>query len=155
MGIRVLLADDQALVRAGFRALLERAEDIEVVGEAGDGARALDAVRRYRPDVVLMDIRMPGLVLVIVFGVVVAAIGGVELTAYRIVQEALTNVLRHANARTVTVEVRRVDGALRVGPPTEGLGLTGMRERAHALGGTFRAGPDTDNGFRITASLPL
>jgi DNA-binding NarL/FixJ family response regulator len=57
--IRVLLADDQALVRAGFRALLDAQADITVVAEAGDGAEALAAVEREHPDVVLMDIRMP------------------------------------------------------------------------------------------------
>jgi DNA-binding NarL/FixJ family response regulator len=57
--IRVLLVDDQALVRAGFRSLLEDEQDIEVVGEAGDGARAVEMARSSRPDVVLMDIRMP------------------------------------------------------------------------------------------------
>jgi DNA-binding NarL/FixJ family response regulator len=57
--IRVLLADDQALVRAGFRALLDAQEDIEVVGEAVDGAEAVRAAGKLKPDVVLMDIRMP------------------------------------------------------------------------------------------------
>jgi DNA-binding NarL/FixJ family response regulator len=57
--VKVLLADDQTLVRAGFRVLLERGHDIEVVGEVADGAEAIEAVRRLRPDVVLMDIRMP------------------------------------------------------------------------------------------------
>ncbi|MCX4231489.1 response regulator [Streptomyces sp. NPDC020707] len=57
--IRVLLADDQSLVRAGFRALLDAQPDIEVAGEAADGAEALRGVRQLRPDVVLMDIRMP------------------------------------------------------------------------------------------------
>jgi DNA-binding NarL/FixJ family response regulator len=54
-----MLADDQALVRAGFRLILERAPDIEVVGEAGDGAEAAALAARLQPDVVLMDIRMP------------------------------------------------------------------------------------------------
>jgi DNA-binding NarL/FixJ family response regulator len=58
--IRVVLADDQALVRAGFRALLDAEDDIEVVGEAVDGAEATRLVRQEKPDVVLMDIRMPG-----------------------------------------------------------------------------------------------
>jgi DNA-binding NarL/FixJ family response regulator len=58
--IRVVLADDQALVRAGFRALLDAQDDIEVVGEANDGDEAVRLVRRLAPDVVLMDIRMPG-----------------------------------------------------------------------------------------------
>jgi DNA-binding NarL/FixJ family response regulator len=60
MAIRVLIVDDQALVRAGFRMILEAQPDLEVVGEAGDGAAAIDAVRTLRPDVVLMDVRMPG-----------------------------------------------------------------------------------------------
>ena len=59
--ISVLLVDDEALVRAGLRMILETAEDITVVGDAADGHAALDEVRRHRPDVVLMDIRMPRL----------------------------------------------------------------------------------------------
>jgi DNA-binding NarL/FixJ family response regulator len=59
--IRVLLADDQALVRAGFRSLLDAQPDIEVVGEAGDGEQAVGVALEVTPDVVLMDIRMPGI----------------------------------------------------------------------------------------------
>ncbi|MDQ6807102.1 MAG: response regulator transcription factor [Actinomycetota bacterium] len=59
--MRVVIADDQRLIRAGFRVILDAEPDIEVVGEAGDGRTAIDLVRRRRPDVVLMDIRMPEL----------------------------------------------------------------------------------------------
>ena len=57
--IRVLLADDQALVRAGFRMLLESAPDIEIVAEAANGGQAVALAREHRPDVVLMDLQMP------------------------------------------------------------------------------------------------
>ncbi|OLE26142.1 MAG: DNA-binding response regulator [Catenulispora sp. 13_1_20CM_3_70_7] len=57
--MRVVIVDDQALVRAGFRMILEAEEDIEVVGEAADGREAVAEVNRLRPDVVLMDVRMP------------------------------------------------------------------------------------------------
>ncbi|MFE9888654.1 response regulator [Streptomyces scopuliridis] len=59
--IRVVLADDQTLVRAGFRSILDSEDDMEVVGEAADGEQAIALARELRPDVVLMDIRMPGL----------------------------------------------------------------------------------------------
>ncbi|HLK72687.1 MAG TPA: response regulator transcription factor [Streptosporangiaceae bacterium] len=60
MSIRVAIADDHALVRAGFRALIEAEPGLEVVGEAADGAEAIELARTAEPDVVLMDIRMPG-----------------------------------------------------------------------------------------------
>ena len=59
MTTRILIVDDQALVRAGFRLILESVSDFEVAGEAADGAEGVDAARRLRPDVVLMDVRMP------------------------------------------------------------------------------------------------
>jgi len=57
--IRVLIVDDQSLVRAGFRMILEAEGDVEVVGEASDGAEALEAAAEHSPDVILMDVRMP------------------------------------------------------------------------------------------------
>jgi Response regulator receiver domain len=59
--LKVVIADDQALVRAGFRMILESQPDIEVVAEAGDGEEAIAACRRYRPDVALIDVRTPRL----------------------------------------------------------------------------------------------
>jgi DNA-binding NarL/FixJ family response regulator len=61
MSIRVLIADDQALFRSGFRMVLEAEDDIEVVGEAATGRQAIDSTRRLKPNVVLMDVRMPEL----------------------------------------------------------------------------------------------
>ncbi len=61
MSIRVLIVDDQALVRVGFRMIIEARDDLEVVGEAGDGEQALRIAAQARPDVVLMDVRMPGM----------------------------------------------------------------------------------------------
>ena len=61
MSVRIMIADDQALVRAGFKMILDAEDDIEVVGEAVDGLQAVDMAKRLKPDVVLMDIRMPEL----------------------------------------------------------------------------------------------
>jgi DNA-binding NarL/FixJ family response regulator len=61
MSVRVLIADDQALVRAGFRMILDAEDDLDVIGEASDGLQAVEEARRLKPDVVLMDIRMPEL----------------------------------------------------------------------------------------------
>jgi DNA-binding NarL/FixJ family response regulator len=61
VSIRLLIVDDQELVRTGFRLFLETQDDLDVVGEAGDGADAIERAKELRPDVVLMDIRMPGM----------------------------------------------------------------------------------------------
>jgi DNA-binding NarL/FixJ family response regulator len=98
--IRVLLADDQVLVRAGFRALLDAQDDIDVVGEAGDGDEAVALARRLGPDIVLMDIRMPG-------------VDGLEAT------RAIASDPRLAAARVVILTTFELDEyvfeALRVG----------------------------------------
>jgi DNA-binding NarL/FixJ family response regulator len=60
MSLRIVIADDQALVRGGFRMILDARDDLEVVGEAADGAQAVSLAEELRPDIVLMDVRMPG-----------------------------------------------------------------------------------------------
>ncbi|MFJ6679302.1 response regulator [Microbacterium sp. NPDC091382] len=96
--VRVLIADDQSLIRLGFRMVLDAADGIEVVGEAGDGAEAVAATARLDPDVVLMDVRMPG-------------VDGIEATA-RIAR-------RHPRVRVLVLTTFDLDeyafGALRAG----------------------------------------
>lgn len=96
--IRVLLVDDQELIRYGFRLMLDVTPGITVIGEAGDGAQAIDAAERLLPDVVLMDVRMPG-------------VGGIEATA------RITNA--HAATRVLVLTTYDLDeyafGALRAG----------------------------------------
>jgi DNA-binding NarL/FixJ family response regulator len=98
--IRVLVVDDQTLVRAGFRALLASEDDIDVVGEAVDGAQAVELAVATRPDVVLMDIRMPG-------------VDGLEATA------RITADPRLADTRVIVLTTFELDeyvfGALRAG----------------------------------------
>jgi len=98
--IRVLLVDDQAVVRAGFRVLLQLAGDIEVVGEAATGREAIGLTRRHRPDIVLMDVRMPDL-------------DGIEAT------RAIAADTEAADVRVIVLTTFEIDdyvfGALRAG----------------------------------------
>ncbi len=79
MSIRVLLVDDETMIRAGLRLVLETEGDIEVVGEAADGEQAVSAVSALRPDVVLMDVRMPGMDGLAATGQILAAEQGVKV----------------------------------------------------------------------------
>ena len=118
MTVRVLLCDDQALVRSGFRMVLEAREDMEVVGEAENGADALALAARCRPDVILMDVRMPVMDGVAATGAITAVAGApavLMLTTFRedtVVQEALAAgasgfLLKHAAPADLVQAVRR------------------------------------------------
>ena len=100
MSVRLLIVDDQELVRTGFRLFLETQEDFEVVGEAGDGEEAIERARELRPDVVLMDIRMP-------------TMDGVEATA-RLSQAGIDPAPRVLVLTTFDLD-EYVFGALRAG----------------------------------------
>jgi DNA-binding NarL/FixJ family response regulator len=100
VSIRVLIVDDQELVRAGFRLFLETQPGLEVVGEAADGREAIDRVRQLRPDIVLMDIRMPNM-------------DGVEATA-RLTSGAIEPAPRVLVLTTFDLD-EYVFGALRAG----------------------------------------
>ncbi|HEV7761133.1 MAG TPA: sensor histidine kinase [Acidimicrobiales bacterium] len=119
-----------------------------------------------RLDELAGQVRAAGLdVSVTVDGLPPALPAGIDLSAYRIVQEALTNTLRHARARSVEVTIRGRSGAVEIDvvddgrPPRTsdgaGFGIIGMRERATVLGGTLEAGPTAHGGFRVHALLPL
>jgi DNA-binding NarL/FixJ family response regulator len=124
MTISVLLVDDQAVVRAGFRTLLQLATDVVVVGEAATGREAIDLARRHRPDVVLMDIRMPDL-------------DGIEATRTIVADPHLTGV------RVIVLTTFEIDdyvfGALRAG--ASGFLLKDLdAEELHAAVRTVAAG---------------
>lgn len=111
--IRVVLADDQALVRAGFRALLDARDDIEVVGEAADGHEAVMLAKQHRPEVVLMDIRMPGLdgldaTRQIAADPGLAAVRIVILTTFGL-DEYLFDALRHGASGFLVKDTRPAD----------------------------------------------
>ena len=122
--IRVLLVDDQALVRAGFSALLDAREDIEVVGQAEDGLRAVELARELLPDVVLMDIRMPG-------------VDGLEATRRIVAQPDLAGV-RVVMLTTFEFDEYLFD-ALR-------FGASGFPAQGHRAGGSRCRSPDRRRG---------
>jgi len=139
-----------------LRASGERTDDVPLTPTPGLG-RIEELVRPLREAGVSVDLVAPA------GGEVLPAM--VDASAYRIVQEALTNALRHAgtsdvrvmisrSAETLSLEVTNT-GAQDAGTTSEGHGIAGMRERAVALGGTFSAGPLPGGGWRVAATLPL
>ena len=161
--VRVLLADDQRLVRESLSTLLSLLDGIELVANAADGQEALELADLHRPDVVLMDLRMPRL-----DGIEATRILGQRRPDVRVIalttfadDESVLGALR-AGARGYLTkdassdQIRDAILAVASGEAAladSGYGLTGMRERAELLGGELTAAP-TQNGFRVELRLP-
>lgn len=175
-GFAGLVADDAVEVRtalgvierAGRQTLDEMRTLLEVLRDGSEGAPSLRPAPRIRDlESVVAGIRETGIE--VDFTAVDPATelsALMELTAYRIVQEALTNVVKHSGASRVVVSVEpregelvvviQDDGAVRPAAATQpGHGITGMRERCHILGGTLEIGPAPGGGYRVAARLPL
>jgi len=134
--IRVVLVDDQAIVRTGFRVVLETAGGIEVVGEASGGREAVDVVRRTRPDVVVMDVRMPG---------------GDGIEATRAIVDARVGFdgggLEGGRLGGGGLEGGRLEGGGLDGGGLDGVGFDGVGLEGGGSGGSGRgAGPGTADG---------
>lgn len=140
--IRVLLVDDHGMVRRGLRGFLELLDDIEIVGEAENGQQGLEAARRLRPDVVLMDIVMPVLDGIEATAAIKAELPDVEIVALTsFVEEAKVNaaleagasgfILKDAEADDVAAAIRSAHvGEVRLDPAVAGLLARRVRERA-------------------------
>ena len=158
--IKILIADDQAMVRQGFGALLAAQPDLLVVGDAPDGAAAVAAARRLDPDVVLMDVRMPvmdGLEATRRLLTPGSAIRVLILTTFDL-DDYVYEALRAGASGFLLKDATRdelVHGVRVVAAGGPGHGLIGMRERAALLGGVLEAGPAPDGGYRVEVRLPL
>jgi DNA-binding NarL/FixJ family response regulator len=144
--IRVLLVDDHAMVRRGLRGFLELLDDIEIVGEADNGQEGLEAARRLRPDVILMDLMMPVLDGIAATGAIKADMPEIEIVALTsFVEEAKVTaaleagasgfILKDADADDVAAAIRSAhQGEVRLDPAVAGLLARRVRERAASPG---------------------
>jgi len=163
-------ATADVIARTGRQAMDEMRRMLGVLrlGDAADIAGRAPQPGIADIDALVEETRRAGVDVVLRMDDVPAALPpGVDLSAYRIVQEALTNVLRHAGPAHCTVDVRRADGALQLritddgrgapagAPGSRGHGLVGMRERVALFGGELFAGPVPGGGFAVQATLPL
>lgn len=147
--IRVAIADDQSLVRAGFVSLLDAADDMVVVGEARDGAEAVDLARSAQPDVILMDVRMPGIDGIeatrrIVGDAGLASVRVVVLTTYE-VDEYVFEALRAGASGFLTKDVEPADLRAAVRTVAEGNALltpSVTRRVVNAFAAAPHAAPD-------------
>jgi len=129
VNIKVLIADDQALIRSGLRAIIESEPGMEVVGEAGDGAEAVEAVRRLRPHVALMDIRMPRLDGV---AATTALLSAREVDVLLLVARGLSNAEIGATLHLAETTVKSHVQSL--------LGKLGVRDRLQAAVAAYDSG---------------
>ena len=170
-GGREVFDADPARAREALAAIEATGRDAlaelrRLLGVTGDGRAITPQPGLPHLESLVDQVRSAGLTVDLAFeGGTEDVPAGVELSAYRVIQEALTNTLRHAFARRVWVFVRRRDGELEVevlddgaGPPAtpgaDGRGLVGMRERVALFGGDLDAGPGPDGGFRVRARFP-
>jgi DNA-binding NarL/FixJ family response regulator len=165
--IRVLLADDQALIRAGFRVLLEAADDIEVIGEAVNGDQAVELATAERPDVILMDIRMPGTDGLAATAQIAAsdALNGVKVVilttfetdeyVYQALRAGASGFLvKDAEPEELIRAVRVVHrGEALLSPSVTRRLIASLATRAPAVPGTAAAGRDPANPARPAADL--
>ena len=142
--IRVLLADDHPVVRAGLRGMLAAEADIEVAGEAASGPEAVARARTGGFDVILMDLRMPGGDGVAATEQILAADPGARQVRVRLCYAATTVRL------TVTDDGKGFDPGATHG----GYGLTGMRDRVSQVGGTVEVASVPGRGTEVSAEVP-
>jgi signal transduction histidine kinase len=173
-GVAAHLVDDgsdqaqalQQIKRTSGDALADLRATLGLLREPGQEAPTGPQAGLDHLDVVADQLRAAGIEVAVDVDTVGSVPAPVQSAGYRIVQEALTNVLRHANAKTVSVVVRADDEVLTIvvsddgtgvaGPSAgAGAGVPGMRERAEALGGALEAGRRSEGGWRVKATLPL
>ncbi|GAA2598907.1 response regulator transcription factor [Actinomadura fulvescens] len=162
--IRVLIADDEYLVRSGLRRILEATGDICVIAEAADGTQAVTATRRHRPDVVLMDVRMPGTDGLTATGRIAADTNVIMLTTFDLdeyVQEALGLgavgfLLKDTPPRDITAAVRAVAAGGAILAPTVTKRLIGSfarRDRSAAAVARQRLEPLTCRERQVVRAI--